>query len=68
MSEDKKWKIICSDNYDRDSVSDTLVCENINNEHIGKLLEDFLNNRTHKLADAFYRLVPQEHKLYVWEP
>lgn len=54
MSEDKKWKIICSDNYNRDSVSDTLVCENINNEHIGKLLEDFLNNRT--------------HKLYVWEP
>lgn len=35
-----KFKIICTDSYDRDTVSNKLVCDNLNN-YYGKLIVDF---------------------------
>lgn len=68
MSEIKKWKIIRTDNYGRETVSHTLLCENITSEEIGKLFVATLNSSSSRNPSDWYRLVSQEHKLYVWEP
>ena len=60
-------KIIAVDNYDRETVSDFLVCENINASK-GKLVVDFLNRHYGEPSDYYYRLVPDEYKLYKYEP
>jgi hypothetical protein len=61
-------KIINVDNFDRDSVSDKLVCENVS-EYYGEIIVDFLNDRlSSEHSTDFYKLVDDDHKLYVWEP
>lgn len=60
-------KIKGSDNFDRDNVSDFLVCENVN-EYFGTMIVDFLNNREGDNSSHFYSLESNDHKLYIWEP
>lgn len=52
-------KIVEKDNYCRESVSDTLVAENVN-EYFGKIIVDFLNTKTdcyfYSLEEDNYRL------------
>lgn len=61
-------KIINVDNFDRESVDDKLVCENIN-EYYGEYIVDWLNEKfSGNHSSDFYRLVEDDHKLYVWEP
>lgn len=60
-------KIIRTDNYNRETVSDTLVCENVS-EYYGKLILKLLTDWTHPESDDFFRLVPDDHKLYRFEP
>lgn len=60
-------KIIASDNFSRDYVSDSLVCENIN-EGYGNMIVDFLNRHNGDDGPRYYRLVPDDHALYKWEP
>ena len=60
-------KIIAIDNFDNESVSDFLVCENISEYH-GNLIIKFLNDREGDYSSYFYRLVSDDHKLYIWEP
>ena len=60
-------KIIAVDNFDNESVSDHLVCENVN-EHYGNLIVKFLNSEGDNYSPYFYRLVSDDHKLYIWEP
>lgn len=61
-------KIIKVDNFDRDSISDTLVAENVSEfyaEHIVTLLnEKFSGDR----SSDFYKSVEDNHKLYEFEP
>lgn len=59
-------KIIAIDNFDRDWVSDTLICENVN-EHYGKILVDYLNKRQSEMSQDFYVLKEDEYKLYVYK-
>lgn len=60
-------KIICKDNFDRESVNDTLVCENVS-EYYGEIIVDFLNAKlSGDYSPNFYRLVDDEYELYRWE-
>jgi uncharacterized protein YegJ (DUF2314 family) len=61
-------KIISVDNFNRDDVSDKLICENIN-EYYGKHTVDFLNGKfSGSDSDDFYKLVEDDYKLFIWEP
>lgn len=60
-------KIICVDNFDRDTKDDALVCENVN-EYYGKILVNLLNDKlSGEHSSDFYRLVEDNHKLYTYE-
>lgn len=58
-------KIIGTDNYCRDEVSDVLVCENITIGYATEIV-NYLNRDENN--SRFYKLVENEHKLYEWEP
>jgi hypothetical protein len=60
-------KIICKDNYDREHVSDTLVCENVN-EYYANHITKLLNEKEGDHSPDYYRAVPDDHKLYKFEP
>lgn len=60
-------KIKASDNFGRESVSDWLVCENVN-EYMGAKIVKLLNDSEGTNAAWCYELVDDAHKLYVWEP
>lgn len=61
-------KIICVDNFNRESVSDTLVAENVN-EFYGKKIVDFLNDKfSGDTTGCWFRLVTNKYKLYEFEP
>jgi len=60
-------KIIQIDNYDRDYISDVLVCENVN-EYYGKKILDFLiKSLSNDTGQNYYRLVEDDYKLYTFE-
>lgn len=54
-------KIIAVDNYNRESIADVLVCENVTNTYIGDLITEFLNSRA---TDSYYKLVDDEYRLW----
>jgi hypothetical protein len=57
-------KIIGKDNIDREERSDILVCENIN-----KMYGDVVVRNLNELAlEYYYSLVPDNYKLYVFNP
>ena len=60
-------KIIASDNFARETVSDYLVCSDVS-EYYGNLFVDVLNSRGGVHSPRYYRLVPDDHVLYTWEP
>jgi hypothetical protein len=61
-------KIIAKDNFDRDHVSETLVAENVPS-YYAPAIAGFLNERfSGNNAPNFYVAVPDNHKLYIWEP
>lgn len=53
-------KIVGKDNYNRETVSDVLVAENVK-EHYGKRIVKFLNERN---SNTYYELVEDDYKLY----
>lgn len=62
-------KIIGVDNYAREDKSDGLVAENVSEFH-GKIMVEALNAKLCR-GDSdpiFYKLVPDDHKLYTFEP
>lgn len=59
-------KIIASDNFARETVSDYLVCSDVS-EHYGHRFVEMLN-RESGVHGRHYRLVPDDHVLYTWEP
>lgn len=60
-------KIIASDNFARETRSDDLVCENVG-EHYGNKIVEMLNREGGPNGPYYYRLVPDDHVLYTWEP
>ena len=61
-------KIICVDNFDRESKSDSLVCENVN-KYMGETITEFLIEKfSGDSSTEFFRLVENDHKLYTFEP
>ena len=60
-------KIIASDNFGRETVSDALVCGNVS-EAYGKLISDLLKDHNGDNGPRYYRPVPDDYVLYKWEP
>jgi hypothetical protein len=60
-------KIICTDNLDRENRSDRLVATGLN-EYMGARIVRLLNDAEGLDSDNFYKLVPDDYKLYEWEP
>ena len=61
-------KIVQTDNFNRDDVSDTLVAENVPPyyaEKIVKFLNDTLGGER---SSAYFQVKPDEYKLYVFDP
>ncbi len=61
-------KIIAVDSFNRDTESDSLICENIS-EYYGNQILNFLNSKY--LGDespVFFRLVKDAHKLHIYDP
>ncbi len=61
-------KIICVDNFARETHSDTLVAENITNERYGQRMVDALNSSSGEDGEDFFKLVPDDHKLHEYDP
>ena len=59
-------KIIKVDNFDRETVSDFLVAENVN-MFWGALIVELINTG-HRNSPDYFRLVENDHVLHVWEP
>ncbi len=57
-------KIIAVDNYDRESVNDILICENVHKWY-GDMIVKMLNEKS---DISFFKLVPDDTKLYKFEP
>ena len=60
-------KIIITDNYDRENVSEAICCENVDRRH-GELIVRLLNDSFGVNDPNYYKLVEDSYKLYVWEP
>ncbi|MCK4500265.1 hypothetical protein KAU11_07195 [Candidatus Babeliales bacterium] len=62
-------KIICVDNFNRDNVSDILVCSGISN-HNGKVCVYALNSVVGggENTGSYYKLVDDNHVLYEFKP
>lgn len=61
-------KIIQVDNFNRETVSDTLIAENVN-KMFAKHITDFLNEKFSGGASPnYYRAVDDNYKLYEFEP
>jgi hypothetical protein len=60
-------KVICVDNFCRDSMDDILVCENIN-ETYGKQFVAWLNIKySTETSPKYYKLVADDYILYTFE-
>lgn len=61
-------KIVGVDNLDRDYVSDIHVAENVA-PHMADLIVELLNNEASlDESSTFYKVVPDDYKLYKVEP
>jgi hypothetical protein len=61
-------KIISSDNFGSDTVSDKLVAENVP-EFYGKPIVEFLNEKfSGDYSDKYYELQSDDYELFTWEP
>ncbi|PYE51534.1 hypothetical protein DFQ00_102328 [Paenibacillus barcinonensis] len=61
-------KIICKDNFNRESENDNLICENVS-EYYGNMIVDILNEKlSGDHSSDYYELVDNDYELYRWEP
>ncbi|KEK23883.1 hypothetical protein BAGA_05425 [Bacillus gaemokensis] len=60
-------KIICVDNFDRDTHDDKLVCESID-KYYGEVVVNSLNDKlSGEHSDSYFKLVEDDYKLYKYE-
>ena len=60
-------KIICTDNFDRDNHSDTLIAENVNKFN-GEIIVKLLNGNEPPFTDNWYVLVEDNYVLHDGNP
>lgn len=60
-------KIVATDNYDRETVSEWVVADNISNEYFGNIMVNALNERQGD-PNWFMKLVPDDYELYKFNP
>lgn len=61
-------KIIAKDNFDRETVSENLVAENVS-QFYAPIIVRFLNEKFSGMdAPHFFAVEPDDYKLYKWEP
>ncbi len=60
-------KIVRTDNFGRDHVSDVLVAENVPAEYADRIAIG-LNAQTHVNSDEYFVVRPDDYKLYRFEP
>ena len=60
-------KIIIKSNFDSESISDVLVCNNIG-EFFGKKIIDGINSSEEQDSIYYYELVSDDYKLYSFKP
>jgi hypothetical protein len=56
-------KIIGVDNFNRDTVNDVLIAENIKNVALAKIMCQALNDNGGENSSLWYRVVPDEYVL-----
>jgi hypothetical protein len=56
-------KIVCIDNYNRESRSDVLIAENVH-KYFGEVIVEFLNKREGDNTDNFFVLKEDGYKLW----
>lgn len=61
-------KIIKIDNFDRETVSDQLIAENVNDYYGKQIVEDLNARWSGDQSPDFFKLVPDDHKLRTYEP
>jgi hypothetical protein len=61
-------KVISVDNYDRDDDCQLLIAGPGLTPAEAKRIADEHNDQTEGYSPRFYRVVPDEQPLYVWEP
>ncbi len=67
MANKERFKVIAVDNYNRENRNDMLICENVN-QWYGNVIVKALQDKEGAHSDNFYKLVPMDYKLYVFEP
>jgi hypothetical protein len=55
-------KIVMVDNYNRDSVADVLIAENVNENYAQKIVE-FLNEKEGENSTNWFSLKPDDYRL-----
>ena len=60
-------KVVCIDNYNRDYISDRLVCENVS-KFYGDIIVVCLNERIRAEGSDYFVLRPDDYKLFTLEP
>jgi hypothetical protein len=60
-------KIICVDNFDRDSVDDKLICSNVDRYYGEKIVEMLNNCFSGDHSPLFYKLVEDNYVLYKYQ-
>lgn len=62
-------KIICKDNFDRETTSEWLIASNIESEDFAKTMAKALNDKYGSEYSSFYAaVVPDDYALYRFEP
>lgn len=61
-------KIVCTDNFARETQSERFVAENIRNEREAKIMLDALRKTCTDHEPDWYKLVPDDYVLYRFEP
>lgn len=61
-------KIIRCDNFNRETVSEGLVAENIKYEREAQIMLKALQDSAHNNSPDWYRLEQDDYVLYKWEP
>ncbi len=60
-------RVIMTDNFDRENVSDSIVAENLN-EFYAELIAKLLNGKGDDYTQEYYKAVADDYKLYQFEP